>query len=189
VTNCKPWSCPPDTIGTTPVTADLAGVTAISGQGSMGSCAVLTTGEVKCWGSFMKDLSLDSLPFVVIGVITTPNRLSAGYRHACAVTPSGGVQCWQRNAQPVAVGGFAGSVVAVSAGLEHNCVLLGSGTVKCWPEAIGSSEAPTPRLVPDVSNAVAISAGYSQTCALIRDGSVRCWVGVGGGKVETISGF
>ena len=190
VTTCKPWSCPPNTLGTVPVHVALKGVTAISGQGSIGSCAVLASGEVACWGSFMMFGTSNHLPFVVIGVITTPNRLSVGYRHACAITPSGGVQCWQGNVNLVAVGGFAGSVVAVSAGLEHTCALLANGTVECWPGAIaGPSNTPTPHPVPDVSNAIAISAGYSQTCALIRGGTVRCWVGAGGGKVETIGGL
>lgn len=190
VTTCKPWSCPPNTIGTIPVPAALKGVTSISGQGSNGSCAVLTTGEVACWGSFMMHGTSDHLPFVVLGVLTTPNHLSAGYNHACAVTASGGVQCWQGNVNLVAVGGFAHSVVAVSAGLEHTCALLDNGTVECWPEApAGSTKAPTHRPAPDISNAIAVSAGYSQTCALIRGGNVRCWVGAGGGKVETINGF
>jgi len=195
VTNCRPWSCAPDSIGTKPVPAALAGVIAISGQGTLGSCAVSPRGEIQCWGSFMADIELDALPFVVIGVITTANGLSAGYDHACAVTLSGGVQCWRSDATSsplvklVAVGGFADWVVAVTAGLQHNCALLATGTVECWREAsAGPNEGPKPRPVPDVSNAIAISAGYTDTCALIRGGSVRCWGGVEG-KVETISGL
>jgi hypothetical protein len=187
VSGCRIWSCPPDSDRAKPVTANLNGVTAISGQGSIGSCVVLPPGVVACWGSFMADVSMPSF-LLVGGVVTTAKGLSAGYDHACAVTRSGGVQCWQRGVFPVAVGGFAGPVVAVSAGRFHTCALLDTGVVQCWAEATSSNDT-TPRTVANVSDATAISAGYSQTCALIRDGSVRCWSDVRGAQVETISGF
>jgi len=190
-TTCKPWSCPPNVPGTKPVAvAKIMGATAVSGQGSIGSCAVLGAGVVKCWGSFMMGDEFDHLPLLIVGVITTPIGLSVGYRHSCAITPIGGVQCWQNTPYPRVVGGFARPVVAVTCGLEHTCALLNNGNVECWLEAsTGASQASIPVPVPDISDAIAISAGYSQTCALIRGGSVRCWSGAGVGQVETISGW
>lgn len=67
----------------------------------------------------MREREREADPGLVGGVVTTAKGLSAGYDHACAVTRSGGVRCWQRGTQPVAVAGLAGSVVAVSAGRFH----------------------------------------------------------------------
>lgn len=122
--------------------------------------------------------------------------LVAGHEHSCAVTTSGGLQCWGNNEKgqlgdgtttnsgmPVDVTGLASGVVGVAAGWEHTCALTAGGGVKCWGYNIdgrlgdGTTD---PSLVPvEVvglgSGVVAITAGRFHTCALTMGGGVKCW--------------
>ena len=74
-------------------------------------------------------------------------QASAGLGHTCAVTSSGGVQCWGWNYAgqlgdgtstdrviPVAVSGLTSGVASVTVGVAHTCALMVAGGVKCWGE-------------------------------------------------------
>ncbi len=159
----------------------LSGVTAIAiehgvpleeGAASFGyphTCALLTDGSVKCWGS------------------NAVGQLGDG--------TSGGPQ--GHSAAPVSAIAAVGStstltgVSAIAAGSEHACALLVAGTVKCWGQSWGLSPgaqndfvaAPatvmaTPGGTSALSGVTSIAAGDSQTCAVLDDGSVTCWAGL-----------
>lgn len=83
--------------------------------------------------------------------LTNVVQVVAGSGHTCAVTDSGGVQCWGHNflgqlgdgmasfskALPVAVNGLDREVSAIAVGLWHTCALIddtlrGGGRVHCW---------------------------------------------------------
>jgi hypothetical protein len=66
------------------------------------SCALLTSGAVKCWGSNV---------FGQIG---------------------DGLACGGQCANPVTPAGLASGVSGISAGLFHTCAVLNSGAAKCW---------------------------------------------------------
>ncbi len=114
--------------------------------------------------------------------------ISAGGGHSCALTTTGGVECWGddsggelddgstgASSVPVAASGLSSGVVSISAGFFSTCALTVAGAVECWgDELLGSGTTPT--TVSGLSSGVsAISAGYNFACALTSAGGVECW--------------
>ena len=196
---CSGAGCSP-----TAITHVLDGATAIAGQGSDFSCAVLTDASVRCWGSVTGASGADAIvgsPTTVAGVTATSRGLAVGFHHACAIAPvDDSIRCWGTNddgelgdgtktasSAPVAVRGLAGPAVAVTAGLAHTCAVLTDGRVQCWGHnawgQLGDGtfkDSLVPVTVSDLADATAASAGYVHTCALTRAGSIRCWGENGG---------
>jgi alpha-tubulin suppressor-like RCC1 family protein len=177
------------------------GVAAIS-AGTSHTCALTTGGGAKCWGDNSAGQLGDGAPFFTLspvdvsGLSSGVAAITAGGEHTCALTTSGGVKCWGRNASgqvgdgtrtnrltPVDVSGLSSGIKAITAGGKHTCALTTGGGVKCWGDnaagQLGDGTTET-RLSPvDVkgltSGVAAISAGSSHTCALTTGGRVRCW--------------
>ena len=127
------------------------------GAGSYHSCALLSSGAVKCWGAngggeLGNNTRTDSSTPVAVsgidGVTAKATAISVGGYHSCAVLDTGAVKCWGYNddgelgnntrtnsSTPVAVSGIDGVTVkatAISAGEYHSCAVLDTGAVKCW---------------------------------------------------------
>ncbi len=197
------------TDSSTPVTvAGLTGATTISASSadpSIGiggfTCALVTQGEVMCWGknaagSLGDGTTTDSLTPVKVSGISGATAISVGGGHACALMVDGTIECWGVNyfgqlgdgnrtntpgpSTPVNVVGISGAT-AISAGDHHTCAVVGGG-VKCWGANefgyLGDGtkmERHTPTDVVGVSGAVSVSAGNMHTCALLSGGTVKCW--------------
>jgi alpha-tubulin suppressor-like RCC1 family protein len=167
---------------TTPVDVSglTSGATAIS-AGDDVTCALTSTGGVKCWG-YNAEGNLGD------GARTGPEE--------CPGTPS----C---SRTPVDVSGLTSGVTAISVGKFASCAVTSAGAVKCWgsnsfgllgdgtsggPEKCEGE--PCSRTPVDVSgltsSGTAISAGQFHTCALTSAGGVKCWGsgGLGDGKRE-----
>jgi len=178
-----------------------SGVSAIAAGGTH-TCALLTTGGVKCWGSNSNGRLGDgttqwsNFPVDVSGLSSGVSAISAGGQHTCALLTTGGVKCWGVNSSgqlgdgtitnsstPVNVSGLSSGVTAISTSWSSSCALLSTGAVKCWG-GNGSGQlgdgtktnSSTPLDVLTLSSGVsAISAGYGNTCALLGGGVVKCW--------------
>lgn len=122
--------------------------------------------------------------------------LALGTQHTCAITDSGGVNCWGNNDQgqlgnatfatstkPQPVAGLAG-VRQVSAGAQHTCALLHGGSVSCWGQngsgQLGNDDplgqnSFVPVAVAGLTGATALASGGFHNCALLGDGTVSCW--------------
>lgn len=118
--------------------------------------------------------------------------IATGTLQTCALTTSGGVQCWGAISGlpvtlathvPVDVVGLTSGVAAIAKGGNHACALTTSGGVKCWGgnengELGDGSETntATPVDVVGLSSGVAsISAGFWHTCAVTMSGAAKCW--------------
>jgi alpha-tubulin suppressor-like RCC1 family protein len=183
-----------------PSDAPLENVSTIAG-GENDTCALLTSGDVKCWGdngygqlgngiaatrTTGPDVTVES---------TTAQAIAVGGFHGCALTTSKTVRCWGNNTfgqlgdgtttnrnTPVDVVGLS-NIVAITAGGEHSCALTSAGAVFCWGNgnfnqlgeaSIGSSSVPVP-ITGLSSHVSAVSSGYYHTCATTDRGSVQCW--------------
>ncbi|HEX4481736.1 MAG TPA: hypothetical protein VH082_13050 [Rudaea sp.] len=165
------------------------------------SCALLTSGAVKCWGG---NTDGDVGDGSGSGFRTTPvttiasgaSAIATSYYHACAIVGSG-VRCWgfngdgelgdgsvtQRNS-PVAVVGLAGTPVSIAAGVAHTCVALSNGKVQCWgynsSGQLGDNTTTTTNTNPPVtvmnigSGATQVAAGGYHSCAIVNGGA-QCW--------------
>lgn len=207
----------PETLGDVP----LGGTALAISAGERHTCALMTTGTIRCWGSGAQGQlgygSTDS-----VGDDETPAEagdvplggtavaVSAGGSHTCAVMSTGAVRCWGarfhgqlgygspyaypidevRTPEESGDVPLGGTAVAVSAGVLHTCALLDDGGVRCWGtgangrlgygdlNSVGDSPSNLPKDVGDVplgGPAVAVSAGATHTCAVLETGSVRCW--------------
>lgn len=152
----------------------LTGVVALAAGGNH-SCALTTTGGVKCWG------------FNGQGQLGDGTTLTPRLNPVDVCASGSGAGC---------VGGSAlAGVVAIAAGGGHTCALTGGGGVKCWGlnsnGQLGNGTASGPQTNPvDVcasgsgagcgggsalTGATAITVGAAHSCAITAFGRVKCW--------------
>ncbi len=135
----------------TPVTVSgISTATAIA-LGNRHSCAVLSSGAVRCWGdNFYGELgdgtTTDAATPVTVSGISTATTIALGNRHSCAlldtVRCNAGEPATTVNSAtpghsgagpvlPVTVSGIS-TATALALGDWHSCAVLASGAVKCW---------------------------------------------------------
>ncbi|MCA9592908.1 MAG: S8 family serine peptidase [Myxococcales bacterium] len=154
-------SCNPGFTGNgfscTPLSAWVDSVSA----GGAHSCALLSTGAVRCWGAGLQGqlgygntdtIGDDEAPFTAgdVPLGAAAIAVAAGGRHSCALLDTGAVRCWG-----------AGQYGQLGYGFAHN---------------VGDDEAPASvGDVPLGATAIAIATGENHSCALLGSGAVRCW--------------
>lgn len=121
--------------------------------GDRHTCALMTGGGIKCWGS------------------NAQGQLGDG--QACGATAC---------LTPVDVQGLAGAAIAVSGGIWHTCAVLSTGSVQCWGTNFAgqlgngtTNSSSVPVTAQGISDAVAVAAGGEHTCAVTKGGGVKCW--------------
>ena len=171
--------------------------------GNSHTCAALTDGTVRCWGSSesgqlgdgtLGDGSFRANPAPVVG-LNGVTQVAAGNEHNCARLVDGTVKCWGHNGFgklgdgtytnspiPAEALGLA-SAAGVTLGHSHSCAWLADGSAKCWGinqfgqlgTGTTNNASFTPVSVVGLSTAEAMSAGDRHTCALLQGGTVKCW--------------
>ena len=116
-------------------------------------------------------------------------HVAAGGDSTCAVTVTGALYCWGRNAvtevidtRPERVTGIMGDVVAVSVSMGFACALVEQGYVWCWGindhGQLGtgtSDDERAPVIVADLDDVEQIETGFNRACAIKGNGEVWCW--------------
>ncbi|MGQ0799861.1 MAG: RCC1 domain-containing protein [Pseudomarimonas sp.] len=177
-----------------------SGVTSIS-AGQLHTCAVLASGEVRCWGANdggqLGDGTFESRPqpVAVMELGGAAIIVSAGEEHTCAVIASGGLRCWGRNGfgqlgdggftdrnRPAQVVGFDVGVTAIGSGHYHTCAVRNGGAF-CWGnndsgqlgDGLFGGRA-TPAAVSGLNAGVeSVVSGRFHACARSSGGAVQCW--------------
>ncbi|WP_146658070.1 hypothetical protein [Enhygromyxa salina] len=133
------------------------------GVGLVHSCALLSTGDVLCWGASLS------------GQLGQGSGTAWG--NLAGQTPA--------KLAPIQLGGPA---IALAVGYQHSCAILEGGDVRCWGEAgsgqlgngdeesVGLVDVPADRDPAQIGGpAKMISAGAVHTCAVLESEGVICW--------------
>lgn len=181
-------------IGVSGLSSKVAAVSAGGGR----SCAVTTSGGLKCWGESPGNGTSSSLtPVSVTGLGSGVRSVSVGGTFSCALTTAGGVRCWgsgslgqlgdgslTSSSVPVTPAGLSSGVASVSVGAQHACALASSGIVKCWGwnnygetgDTSGATTTPQPIDVAGLpANLVAVALGGYHSCAVTTTREAWCW--------------
>jgi alpha-tubulin suppressor-like RCC1 family protein len=188
-----------------PQNVTISNVTSISSGGYADTghtCAVTSTGAVKCWGSNILGQLGDgsnvdrSTP---VSTAAFPGGLHAasvdvGVNHTCALMNDHSVECWGSDSSgqlgdgvnsisttAIDVNQIGGGVTLLGTG-ERNTCALASGSVLCWGNNRSGQVSdgtnvnrPAPTPVAGLSgNVTAIDSGMNQSCAVV-DSKVECW--------------
>lgn len=169
------------------------------------ACALLPSDEVRCWGGGLLGQlghgrpSVRSVPIDVRIQDGEPvMKMALGSMHACAVTVSGGMQCWGSNfigqlgdgttlahMLPAPVEGvFAHEDVSAGSSITCSVAADASGQrgAYCWGSGSqaelgngGSDPKVVPTLVRDSADMVSLSSRTGATCAILSSGRAKCW--------------
>ena len=134
-----------------------SGVAVALATGERHSCAILDSGDLKCWGAGLH------------------GQLGNGNSSTNVYSPSA-----------IAIDlGTGRTAVAVDAGGDVTCAILDNGDLKCWGEdyygGLGNggtntnTNTPTSVDLGTGRTAVAVSVGWFHTCAILDNGDMKCW--------------
>ncbi|TLX17071.1 putative Ig domain-containing protein [Rhizobium sp. MHM7A] len=166
------------------------------GIGGQHACAMLTTGEVKCWGANNQgqlgtgNTTTALTPTTVPGLESGVATLKVGRMHTCVQKVNGEVWCW---GQGYANGTASSTVLSpdklsltntqkLVTGVGNGCAINNTGMLYCWGSGVynklqsdNSYSYPSPRWMSlsGYSNSDA-AIGMGHICAL-RRGVVSCW--------------
>jgi alpha-tubulin suppressor-like RCC1 family protein len=181
-------------------------ISAVS-AGSAHTCALTSTGGVKCWGLgcivLGDGLCADTdkaVPTDVVGLAAGVTAIAAGSLHTCALTSTGGVKCWGYNdagqlatgttsaeSTPKDVLGLASGVKRIGRGYQHSCVIATSGGLKTWGSNLtgelgdGTQDKSlqpldVSALISEVTEVVGWGNGSTNhMCAIVSGNAVTCW--------------
>ena len=163
------------------------------------SCAVLTDGTGRCWGSDSNGQlgngagGSSTTPTVVSG-LSGAIDIAGGDDFMCALKSDGTVACWGRNfygqlgdgttttsQTPVTVSGVTGAV-KLAAGPRSACAIVANGEMKCWgwnfhgTFANGTTTDTTTAVSAiGVSGMTDLTMGFISSCGVFANGAVKCW--------------
>ncbi len=172
-----------------------SGVKALA-AGKQHTCALMQSGQMRCWGAGEGADALTSAAIAGFGAGDEIVGIAAGKFHTCARLRSGELKCWGDNSlgqlgdgtairrvTPTSVPTLGSGVTAIALGAGHTCAVTRNNGVKCWGYnsegqlgAGGSNNSNTPLQVVGLGAEIeSLDAGEKHVCALTRAGAVLCW--------------
>jgi hypothetical protein len=145
------------------------------------TCAMSSTGSVKCWGSnadgrlgqSLAPLGANSVigdaanemgdNLIAINLGNPAVDITVGNRHACALLNTGRIKCWGYN-------GY-GQLGVARTGVDCSTV----GNTFCIGDGPGEMAALQVVSFPEAGTVVQVVAGYNTTCALLTTGRIYCF--------------
>ncbi len=146
---------------------NLGGIVTSISAGYNHTCALMDTGNVRCWGangsgqlgySITQNVGDDEPAYwfkdVDLGANVLVKEIVAGGNHTCAITTTNTVRCWGYN--------------------YHGQLGLGTGGSSA---NVGDNEKPATVAEVNLGGAIPVqlSLGGNHTCALLENGFLRCW--------------
>ena len=178
-----------------------ANVNAIAAGFGPTACALLSTGNLKCWGYNSNGQVGDGtttnrlVPTDVSGMTSGVTSFDVGPNSACAVISTGAAKCWGYNGNgqigngtttqslvPTQVTGLTSGVTQIAVGYYHACAVINTG-VKCWGNnlygQVGDGTT-TSRLSPvDAAGMTTgvqlVATGQYHTCVVMVIDTAYCW--------------
>jgi alpha-tubulin suppressor-like RCC1 family protein len=165
-------------------------------------CAILTTGDIQCWGDNATGELGDGTTTTTseaesVSGITSATALASDDAHSyCAILASRAVDCWGSNSSgelgngtttdssvPVTVTGISTAVAITGDGDGSYCAVLQSGAVDCWGRNSfgqlgdgGTTNSSVPVATMDLANVTSLSSdGDDSFCAELSSETVDCW--------------
>jgi alpha-tubulin suppressor-like RCC1 family protein len=143
--------------------------------GDSHTCALLTTGAVRCWGRNdngqlgygRSDHLGDNEPINNLSNVSltgTVRKVVAGAFHTCALTFAGTLRCWGFNIDGELGQSYSGYLGLGVVGGNFN-----------WGDVVGELPSTLPSDINIGSPVTDVVAGDFHTCALSSDGQLRCW--------------
>jgi alpha-tubulin suppressor-like RCC1 family protein len=161
------------------------------------TCALMSGGEVLCWGQntdgqLGDGTTLDrSTPVAVSGLEGEILTIKAGWTYTCIIDDQGELTCWgsgpfdpengrlQTNFDtPTRLDWLGSGFQALATGVYHLCLVTQDGAIECRG-SIFSPENPSSGSTFDLSELTGevrqIVAGADFSCVLTAGGGVKCW--------------
>lgn len=167
-----------------PPDVDVGGEVTQIAAGEAGTCALLKSGAVRCWGAHFPEAIGDEpgeMPPPDIAVTGKVAQIHADRDRACVLRENGSVACWHTDfaATEVAFGGFvvelSGNVCGRLAGGALRCIGYNDFGQKGLPDDFYIGDAIAAGDVPVGASIRRVAPGDYHTCAVLSDGRVRCW--------------
>jgi alpha-tubulin suppressor-like RCC1 family protein len=168
--------------------SELTGYVRLIAVGTSHTCAVMSTGSLKCWGDNsagqLGDGTLLSKTAPTDADISGVVDVALGDDFTCALMAGGEVRCWGTNtlgqlgrvstssSVPVTVSVDPDhSVMSIASSASRTCAVLSNATVKCWGKGIQGVASPG-----QFSASVdGVSVADNHACAVLHNGSIQCW--------------
>lgn len=164
------------------------------------TCAVLMTGQVRCWGSqspgLDPDFPVQAFRPVTVKTLSNVDAIAITGTHGCALV-AGAVSCWGADEQgeigngtlthdtlPPTPATGATNVAQVLVANAKSGARTADGKVLEWGAgAVGVGQVMPSAVQGGPSSTIDYSRGDDHDCAVVSDGTVQCWGWNSGGQL------